>query len=317
MLKYENFDDEIFKEYVREFFKIKLEASGFDKDIDTPEKQEKFLQECKEIFGIKVDKANMNYNAALRTLAKICLNSLWGRFALRNLLSKTFVTNDPYDLHLFSTDPKIELDSVEELTEDIFLITYNTKEEFIEEHGCSNVLLSLWTTSSARIHLLKLLQEVDATPGCEILYMDTDSIIYVHPENNDPLSTGPHLGDLTDECEGKEIVEFVSAGCKNYAMMLIDKSNPTEEPEYILKIRGFTLDYNTCCLIHYETFKQKVLNYCIDLDPIVVKYNNFLRPDLKTGNVYTVPMEKKYRPVISKGIVNEKYEVVNFGTCYS
>ena len=197
------------------------------------------------------------------------------------------------------------------------MITYNTKDEFIDEHGCSNVLLSLWTTSSARIHLLKLLQRVNETPGCEILYMDTDSVIYVHPENNDPLSTGPHLGDLTDECEGKEITEFVSAGCKNYAMMLIDKRIPNAEPEYILKIRGFTLDYNTCLLLHYEKFKEKVLNYCIDFDPIIIKYNNFLRPDLRTGNVYTVPLEKRYRPVITKGIVNNNFEVVNFGTCYS
>ena len=316
VLQYDQFDDNIFKEYVREFFKIKLEASGFDNDIDTEEKQEQFLQECEKIFGIKVDKANMNYNAALRTLAKICLNSLWGRFALRNKLSKTTVTKDPFELRQFLEDPKIEA-YVDELSDDMFLITYNTKEEFIEEHGSSNVLLSLWTTSAARIHLLKLLQKVDSTSGCEILYMDTDSIIYVHPEDYDPLTTGPHLGDLTDECEGKKIVEFVSAGCKNYAMKLINKNNPNVEPEYVLKIRGFTLDYNTCLLLHYETFKQKVLNFCKDFEPIVVKYDNCLRPNLKRGHVYTVPLEKKYRPVISKGIVNAKYEVVNFGTCYS
>ena len=55
-LECENFDDEIFKGFVREFFKIKLESKGFDKDNDTPEKQDKFLQECYEIFGLKVDK---------------------------------------------------------------------------------------------------------------------------------------------------------------------------------------------------------------------------------------------------------------------
>ena len=312
VLKYDNFDDTIFKNYVREFFKIKLEASGFDSEFDTEEKQNLFLKECFELFAVEVEKGNMKYNAALRTLAKICLNSLWGRFALRNLLSKSIVINDPFDLRVYLTDTKIELLSLDQLSEDMFLITYKSKEGFIEEHDSSNIVLSLWTTSAARIALLKLLQKVDSAPGCEILYMDTDSVIYVHPENNDPLPTGPHLGDLTDECEGRRITEFVSAGCKNYAMK-IEKADG--EFEYMLKIRGITLDFNTCKILSYDTFKSKVLNYCIDNEPITVKYDNFLRPDIKTGSVYTVPMEKIYRPVICKGIVNEKYEVVNFGTC--
>ena len=59
----------------------------------------------------------MNYNAALRTLAKICLNSLWGRFALRNLLSKTYITNDPFDLYVCLNDPKIVLSSLDQVSE--------------------------------------------------------------------------------------------------------------------------------------------------------------------------------------------------------
>ena len=46
-----------------------------------------------------------------------------------------------------------------ELTEDIFMITYDIKEDFIEEHDCSNVVLSLYTTSAARINLLKLFKK--------------------------------------------------------------------------------------------------------------------------------------------------------------
>ena len=138
-----------------------------------------------------------------------------------------------------------------------------------------------------------------------------DSIIYSHPIDNDPLKCGPHLGDFTDECLWKEIVEFVSAGCKHYALKLKSPNNP--EAEYVLKIRGITLDYNTCNVLHYETFKQKVLDYGIDIEPIIVSYN-MLRPCLKKGSVYSVPMQKKYWPIITKGVVNDCYQVVNFGT---
>jgi hypothetical protein len=201
------------------------------------------------------------------------------------------------------------------VTPDIAMITYTTKQEFIEEHSCSNVVISLWTTSAARIKLLKSLQKVAQTPRCEILYTDTDSIIYSHPIDSDPLQCGPHLGDFTDECIGKEIVEYVSGGCKNYALKIKSPNSP--EMEHSLKIRGFTLDYETCQQLHYESFKQKVLDYGIDTEPITVCYDNCLRPDLKTGSVYTVPLTKKYRPIVTKGIVDDDYNVVNFGASTS
>ena len=312
VVEYTEWDHTVFQGYVQEFMKIKLEASGPPDGCDTSEKLDQFIKEEFDLFGINIDVSNMKYNAALRTLAKICLNSLWGRFLLRNQLSQTIVSDDPYDLSTYFNNPKIVLNDVYPLSKDIFLTTYTPKTEFVEENSSSNVVISLWTTSAARIKLLKSLQVVADTPNCEILYMDTDSIIYVHPENNDPLKCGPHLGDFTDECIGKNIVEYVSGGCKNYALKF--QSNiPDASPECSLKIRGFTLDYNTCQLLHYDSFKQKVLDYGTDVDPIVVCYNNFLRPDLKTGSVYTVPMKKAYRPIVTKGIVNNNYQVINYG----
>ena len=311
VIKYSQWDHSIFHGFVQEFMKIKLEASGPSDGYDTPEKLDQFINEEFELFGIKVDLSNMQYNAALRTLAKICLNSLWGRFSLRNQLSQTIITGDPYQLGEYFDNCKIELNDVYELSSDLILVTYTPKHEFVEENSSSNVVLSLWTTSAARIKLLKSLQTVANTPHCEILYMDTDSIIYSHPIDNDPLKCGPHLGDFTDECLGKEIVEYCSGGCKNYALKIQSPNNP--EPSHSLKIRGFTLDYNTCQLLHYESFKKKVLAYGKDVEPIIVSYN-MLRPNIKSGSVHTVPIKKKYRPIITKGIVNYKYQVVNFGT---
>jgi hypothetical protein len=57
--------------------------------------------------------------------------------------------------------------------DDIFLITHKSKEEWIEENKYSNVVISLFTTSAARIELFKALNKVANTPGCELLYCDT------------------------------------------------------------------------------------------------------------------------------------------------
>jgi len=156
VLEYKDWDDTLFQGYVREFYKIKLESSGFPEGINTPELQQQFILECKTIFGIDIDVNNMRPNPAMRTLSKICLNSLWGRFSLRNSLSKSLVTDDLSEVKRMLNDMKIAVTQVEELDDNIWMITYKTKTDFIEEHNCSNLVISLWTTSAARLHLLKV-----------------------------------------------------------------------------------------------------------------------------------------------------------------
>ena len=65
------------KEYVGNFLKMKIENSG-----------EKTIEECEAVneshrqlgFNFKAEPKNCKKNPGLRQLAKICLNSLWGKF---------------------------------------------------------------------------------------------------------------------------------------------------------------------------------------------------------------------------------------------
>jgi hypothetical protein len=57
--------------------------------------------------------------------------------------------------------------------DDIFIINYKSKDEWIEENKYSSVVISLFTTSAARLELFKALNKVANTPGCELLYCDT------------------------------------------------------------------------------------------------------------------------------------------------
>jgi hypothetical protein len=67
-------------------------------------------------------------------------------------------------------DPKLILDQNDD---DIYIVTFKSKEEWIEENKYSNVIISLFTTSAARVELFKALNKVANTPGCELLYCDT------------------------------------------------------------------------------------------------------------------------------------------------
>uniref|UniRef100_A0A914HP88 DNA-directed DNA polymerase n=1 Tax=Globodera rostochiensis TaxID=31243 RepID=A0A914HP88_GLORO len=265
VLEYNESDDTLFKSYIAEFMAKKIEASGFSANIKgNAELEEAFVRECHDMFGITIDAAQMVPNKGKRSLAKLCLNNLWGRFSLRNFgLSQTLITDDPVVLGEYLDNKSVDVTSIDELDADHILISYETKKEWVEEHACSNIIISLWTTSAARLLLLKAMQKVVRAPGCTLLYTDTDSLIFAHPIGSCPLQTGPHLGQFTDEYERHEILEYCSGGAKQYGLKL--KRNGAEEAdfEHVLKVRGMTLNFDVMQNqgLCYETFKNAVLRY--------------------------------------------------------
>uniref|UniRef100_A0A1I8BG00 DNA-directed DNA polymerase n=1 Tax=Meloidogyne hapla TaxID=6305 RepID=A0A1I8BG00_MELHA len=320
VLEFTASDNKLFAPYIREFMAQKIHSSGFDGSIRGNEEQEdKFIKECRELFGINIERSKMIPNKGKRTQAKLMLNNLWGRFSLRNFgLSQSLVTDDSAEYCQNKDDPTIALSGVDELQDGVLLLRYVKKKDWVEEHDCSNVVVSLWTSSAARLHLLRAMQKVVRTPGCSLLYTDTDSLIFSHPENDCPLQLGPHLGEFTDEYPAHEILEFCCGGSKQYGLKLRRKGQQGAEPEYVLKVRGMTLNWDVIQNqgLRYETFKEKVLNFgkSGEIDPITIKYPNTLRPSIKLGSVFSQPSFKAYKPVVSKGIVNSSnYIVQNFG----
>ena len=74
--------DKLFKDYVDTFLKIKQEASGYPKECVTDEQKQHYIDEYYEHEGIQLDPNKIEYNPGLRSLAKLALNSLWGRLFL-------------------------------------------------------------------------------------------------------------------------------------------------------------------------------------------------------------------------------------------
>uniref|UniRef100_A0A914KXM4 DNA-directed DNA polymerase n=1 Tax=Meloidogyne incognita TaxID=6306 RepID=A0A914KXM4_MELIC len=304
VLEFKNYDDKLFNPYISEFMSQKIHSSGFDNSIKGDiEKEDKFMKECLEMFGIKIEREKMVANKGKRTQAKLCLNNLWGRFSLRNFgLSQCKITDDPNELAKMCDDPSITINSIDELTEEVILINYIKKKDWVEEHDSSNVIISLWTTSAARIHLLHSMQKVVRTTGCQLLYTDTDSLIFSHPTNNCPLQLGPHLGQFTDEYPDFDILEYCSGGAKQYGLKLQKKSSTNTEYDYVLKVRGMTLNWDVINNqgLCYENFKKQ--------------YPNFLRPSIKDGSITTQSLTKIYKPYVGKGIVRPSdFIVLNFG----
>ncbi|KAL3109583.1 hypothetical protein niasHT_016927 [Heterodera trifolii] len=320
VLQYDQWSNNVFKSYVSEMMALKIHATGFPSWCESEEQKREYIEECWGKFAIKLDKEKMKSEPGKRYIAKLCLNSLWGRFSMRNLLSKAIIDNDESLIHQYTEDKKIELIDLEMMDEDndVFMLTYKPKEEFVDENKYSNVVISLFTTSMARLYLYEALKKVANTPGCEILYFDTDSIIYVHPEDNDPLPTGKgHLGELTDEKPDHDILEFISAGCKNYGLKLQRKDNghPSEmkvEELFIIVMRSLVSE---CWIGDRRKTLQSVVGQVIEQEAEIkssvkpLKENDLEKSERKpTHTAYNLLDHQRFFWKLAR----PKFAVINF-----
>jgi hypothetical protein len=194
------------------------------------------------------------------------------------------------------------------LSQNAMRLVYKEKEDFIMEHSNSNIVIALWTTSAARLHLLKYMRQVDVAPGATLLYTDTDSVIYVYTGRN-PITPGQFLGDMSAEYEDFRILEFACAGAKQYGLKLRNKR--TLRIKHVLKIRGITLDYDACQHFQYERFKRMVLSYGDgDIEPF--RYQKF--GPQQNSRILSKELCKRYRALCQKGIIDDKtWNLYDFG----
>lgn len=81
-----------------------------------------------------------------------------------------------------------------------------------EGAGKTNIFIACFTTALARLKLYAELEKL----GEQVLYYDTDSVIYRWKEGEPFIPTGIFLGEMTDELGRDPIMVFGSTGPKSY-----------------------------------------------------------------------------------------------------
>ena len=164
----------------------------------------KLLAKCAEELFAEKQKANLEGNAALEFQAKIVLNSIYGMFGLkredRETLEICSTLHSSWQLALVQG----KLLGVEEIGNHI--ITRKLQDIEVKR---TNVAISAWVTSLARIQLYETMNKIEQQGGT-VYYCDTDSIITNYKIENSTLEKelmgvgkGKNLGELKNECVSK------------------------------------------------------------------------------------------------------------------
>ena len=294
----------LFAQYINTFLKFKQEASGPPDWIKTKEDMARYLEEYAKKEGVSLDSDKIDKNAGLRALAKLCLNSFWGKFGQRLNMRQTAIYHESQAnlfFQLFSDPTKQPLD-FHILSNDMIQIEWMYKHDCQPDDNKTNIYLATFTTCWARLKLYSVLEQVNR----RVLYYDTDSVIYVsRPGEVDP-PLGDYLGELTDELDtGEHIVEFVSGGPKNYAY----KTNTGKE---VCKVRGFTLNYTNSQLINFDSVKHIVTD-TRSTPTITVTNPSKICRDKRKRKLYNREEQKSYQMVYTKRRRIDSYDTVPYG----
>jgi hypothetical protein len=274
VIHFKETSNNLFQDYIKTFYKVKcenaVEIPTAEQILNMPEyanlnkedltdeifeleyerkKQRVYDENLNGAVSVLLDISKMCSNPGLKFIAKLCLNSLWGKFGqAENKIQKVIIKNDPAKFYNIVFDDSKEISNINFLNEATIEMSYRNAENFSRCSQTNNVALCAFVTQYARMWLYK---EMDHVGFDNVLYCDTDSLIYYYRKGNNPIITDDRLGGLTDELDGCHIKEIACLAPKTYAYI---KSNGN----VVVKAKGFRLSGDACKQINYKNMKNMV-----------------------------------------------------------
>ncbi len=157
-------------------------------------------------------------------------------------------------------------------------------------------------TSYARLKLYLEMERLDDSNPGSVLYMDTDSIIFVHKQGRYRPRVANFLGGMTDEINeefgmGLKMTEFYTCGPKTYSYKVL-KEDGTEFTK--LKAKGVTQTVEANDILSFELIQKQAV-YKAQKKPIATEFipQMQFRAD-KKHEVTTILMEKQFQMTSDK-----------------
>jgi hypothetical protein len=310
-LKFEKYTG-LMKDYVEFFLKMKIENNKHY----SPEECNRINSSHKKLgFTFEVKSEDTCKNPGMKQLAKICLNSLWGKFGQRATLDSYEYITEWNRMLLQLGDKTINTKSWHIINNSCVELRYNEDNDKTVEAEYISEITATFTTANARLRLISMLNWLRPS---QLIYCDTDSVIFLYdgtnqnhkyPTNDDKTKPtnvlfGDALGEWENEFSNDEwIDEIVVGGAKRY-------SYKTNKGKITIKQKGITLDRANSNVFTFENVRNVSLkNVSLESQ----KRYQF------TWNKTTKDIETKYlsrtvnSTINTKRILLENYDTLPFG----
>ena len=313
VLHYTRSSTNIFKEYIKMFLLVKQESSGFPREDMTEEEKLAFIEDYFEKQGILLTLEKIIPNEGRRSIAKLLLNSLWGKLAQKPNQPQTAFCYNYDDLVKIVFDESLEIMGILDINENCRIVSYVKRDEEECRTGNTNFTVASYVTSYARLKLAELMDKVEGGkyPELNLLYFDTDSVHVVVRNGFPHVPTGEYLGCLTDEIY-KELKhpegycnKTVYLGPKCYAMQMVKPGSNGLEYQWIIKTKGIVLTEKAQEVVNFESMegatKKFITSNNNDNQPIPVPQTAF-RTNPRTHDVSLVDFTKQLRVTSDKRV---------------
>ena len=250
-------------------------------------------------FAIK-RQAKLDGNKGLEAIAKMCINGptgKWGYNPAKQKSTRIVTETDEFFKYICGSYSQV---SMTLMNEDVCMATVSDGND-MTEHPKSNVYISAFITAYSR---LKLYNEALEPLGRNVLYFDTDSVIYVSPTGDHlvPVDTTGEMGLWTSEAKPNDhFVEFCSAGPKTYALKSFSGTGD------IAKSKGFSLHYNNQKVFNFETLKEQAIYKGLGMD--IEKLSLHRNDVIMRRNRFQIIVERNKGKILN--MVYDKRKILN------
>jgi len=288
----------LFADYVNTWLKIKQESAGYPNWCNTPEDKARYVHQYQQKEGIALDPTVIQKNPGRKATAKLMLNSFWGKFGENLHKPTTQVVYNAAQLFALVSNLLNDIRQVRIANDEALEVVHAELKDNQPDNGRINIFVAAFTTCWALLKLYSYLEHLKQ----QVLYFDTDSVIYSHKPGQADVSLGDYLGEMTDELDdGDFITDFTDAGPKNYGYR-------TNQGKVCCKVRGFSLNVRGSRQLNYDVMRQNLLDELTqpheERHNINVVSPNFFWRNPATKHLKVITRTKRYGLVFDKRVVD-------------
>ncbi|PFX17886.1 hypothetical protein AWC38_SpisGene17772 [Stylophora pistillata] len=149
------------------------------------------------LHQVRVVPSKITKNPGRKAVAKLMLNSFWGKFGQQTNKSQTCQITEARDLLEMLDDPLVHVQDIRILSPEIVEVLYQRDASDPVKGMTTNIFIAAFTTALARLKLYESLERVQQ----QVLYNDTDSVVYRWKPGDAEIPLGDYLGDMTNEMD--------------------------------------------------------------------------------------------------------------------